>query len=648
MTGLVNALADELGNIAVAVSNVGAGGGAPVDLTAVVSALTGIGTALAEYPPAWNTIATALGDQLANIAVAIKTGGVDTTAIVNALKNISTDTPLAQSFRDAMLAEGLITNVDAQLMAGSPGLIAILEVLIPELHDVLKFFHIIGADVPGATIFDAIPPIVAWLAKYWPAIRAQLEALLASATSPPAKMFLGEIESVGEAVASWAGIPAIAALEFVGAPALAMRNVKPGDQIAAAQETFGRAWAMGEVAHLLAIISGVVPNGLGPAFSGWAALVAEAAGFREIAQAIHRSVYGVAFARPTAYQVNAATRSLYPRGSEGQALFARGLITAAQRDELDSYEGMNTTYAPLLQAGRYQGIRAFMLIRLLNTGLFTDADVSDELTFGGMRPASQARIVRAAPYMATATQRSSLIAAIDTAATQGLLSDTDVTARVDAAETNEDRDSLILARIHLQQLVAEAKDLEAEYTTLFVGGLIDDATFRSYLQGIGLQPWKISTVAGKAEARANARIQSKTIAAAAALARETATKERAAAIANFVDGNIDAPALLAALLLTGLTPTQSAAWVDLAILRKGGGLRWIYGLQLPTSQAAVLRGRVAALTDQRKRLQITDVDYVAQLTALGIGPRYVNWLDAAADAMISPKTSAFAIPVGTD
>ena len=154
-------------------------------------------------------------------------------------------------------------------------------------------------------------------------------------------------------------------------------------------------------------------------------------------------------------------------------------------------------------------------------------------------------------------------------------------------------------------------------------------------------------MAGKAEARANARINSKTIAAAAALARETATKERAAAVANFVDGNIDAAALLAALLLTGLTPTQAAAWVDLAILRKGGGLRWIYGLQLPASQAAVLRGRVAALTDQRKRLQITDADYVSQLTALGIGPRYVNWLDAAADAMISPKTSAFAIPVET-
>ena len=65
-------------------------------------------------------------------------------------------------------------------------------------------------------------------------------------------------------------------------------------------------------------------------------------------------------------------------------------------------------------------------------------------------------------------------------------------------------------------------------------------------------------------------------------------------------------------------------------------------------QATLLRARVTALTDQRKRLQITEAQYVSQLQALGIGDRYVNALDAAAEAMISPKTSAFAIPVKTN
>jgi hypothetical protein len=56
---------------------------------------------------------------------------------------------------------------------------------------------------------------------------------------------------------------------------------------------------------------------------------------------------------------------------------------------------------------------------------------------------------------------------------------------------------------------------------------------------------------------------------------------------------------------------------------------------------------VTALTDQRKRLQIDAATYDAQLKALGIGDAWRNALEATADAMITPKSSAFAIPVST-
>ena len=222
-----------------------------------------------------------------------------------------------------------------------------------------------------------------------------------------------------------------------------------------------------------------------------------------------------------------------------------------------------------------------------------------------------------------------------------------MTAQYDAAQSNEDPHSLILARLHLQQLTAATKDLETEYTTLFKGDLMTDQLYRANLAALGLQPWKVSSLAAKAEAAANVALQRKTLAAEAALEKATEAKARQAAMKNFIDGNIDVAALAAALIATGLTATQASAWSDLAVLQKGGGLQWIYGLQLPKPQAAILRGRVAALTDQRKRLQITDPQYVSQLQALGIGPRYVNWLQAAADALITPKTSAFAIPVQT-
>ena len=63
---------------------------------------------------------------------------------------------------------------------------------------------------------------------------------------------------------------------------------------------------------------------------------------------------------------------------------------------------------------------------------------------------------------------------------------------------------------------------------------------------------------------------------------------------------------------------------------------------------AGVRQRVAALTDQRKRLQITDAQFVDVLKALKIPPSNINAIRAAADALITPKGSAVVIPVETN
>jgi hypothetical protein len=443
------------------------------------------------------------------------------------------------------------------------------------------------------------------------------------------------------------GTPAVAALNFVLQPLKALGQIKPGDQETAAAATFGRAWTMGELAHGLAVLSGLLPDNVAWGFEGMAALVSEASGFREIAQSIHRSWYGIGFARPTSYQANKQFRSLYPTLGDASSLYARGLITADQRDELLSFAGMTPDYTAPMIAGGFHGMQARQLIRVIETGLFTTDDLKDELTFSGMRPASQARLLLAAPYLATATQRSQLISALESAYAAGLLSDTDLTTGIDNAWQSHDRDYLALTSAQLKKRTKLAADLETEYSTLFKAGLIDDATFRSYLEGIGLQPDAVNAIAGKAEAAANATLQRKTLADARALERSTSAEERKAAMKGFATGTLGAPALATALIATGLTSTQAAAWTALAVLSAQGNQRWLYGLQLPPAQAAQLRARVSALTDQRKRLQITDQVYASQLRSLGLSDTWINALDAAADALISPKKSAFPIPVQT-
>jgi hypothetical protein len=327
---------------------------------------------------------------------------------------------------------------------------------------------------------------------------------------------------------------------------------------------------------------------------------------------------------------------------------AMGLLTPARLAQLAGFTGIPSELEPVASASSFRGLNPRQLLRLIETNLFSAADIADELTFSAMRPVSQHRMIVAAPYLATAAERSSLRATIENAAVAGLLADADVTAQLDAAESNTDRDSLVLAKVHLQQLVANAKAIEAEYANLFKVNLITDETFRANLAAIGLQPWAVNKIAATAEVQANVTLQKKTLAAEAALERATENKARQAAMKNFTTGNIDAAGLALALTAAGLTAAQAALWVDLAVLQKAGPLRWLYGLQLTPQQAILLRERVTALTDQRKRLQISDAAYVTALQQLGIHDRYINALRATADAMITPKTSAVVIPVQTN
>ena len=644
------AISNGLAAIATAITNASTSSspGQPgMDLAPVVTALTAIATALQAYPALWQALATALASNLAAIVQALTTsiGQPLSDLDLQAQKMVALqDVP--QAVIDRLVAEGAISKELGQLIGGGPG----GSVLSGAMGSVARFLGGEAGDALHGLGLMLINLIVPWAkAAIAAGVAAWDDFLLAYKAN--AGDYAGEaltlINTIGRDVEGAAGAPATAALAWILAPLKAQGPMKPGDQEAVAGTLFARAWTLGELAHLLAILGGLLPDGLGFSLSGFAAEVSLASGFREIALAIHRSWFGVGLARPTAYQANALFRSLYPTQGDATGLYARGIITAAQRDELLGFAGVRSDYTDPLIAGAYHGMQARQLIRLIETGLFTTDDIRDELTFSGMRPASQARMLLAAPYLATQTQRSQLISALESAYSAGLLADSDYTARVDSAWQNSDRDSLALAAAQLKKLVKLAADLEAEYTTLFKAGLIDDPTFRSYLSGIGLQPDYVNAVAGKAEAAANATLQRKEIATAAALSRATSAEERKAAQKGYATGTLGLPALATALIATGLTPTQAAAWTAVAALSAQGNQRWLYGLQLPPAAAAQLRARVAALTDQRKRLQITDQVYAAQLKTLGLSDTWINALQAAADAMITPKTAAFAIPIQT-
>ena len=178
-------------------------------------------------------------------------------------------------------------------------------------------------------------------------------------------------------------------------------------------------------------------------------------------------------------------RQSLPGAGELAGWVAQGLLDDATATSLMQFNGYTDALIATIKKASYRGLNPRQMLRLIETDLFTASDIADELTFAGMRPVSQNRMLTAAPYLATASERSSLRAEYSTAYVAGLYSDSDLIQAVQAAEQNTDLAGLVLQRAKLAKLVAETKALEAEYATLYKAGLMTDPIFRANLSAIG-------------------------------------------------------------------------------------------------------------------------------------------------------------------
>jgi len=600
--------------------------GAPIDLSAITTQLSAIADALRGLTGAGGAAVNVNLTSSTPLATATATApATDLTQVVEMLKQLVREADVSDATFQYLAQQGFLTGDDIQFFKGMPGADAFFAMLRTIGFRILtNFLSAFGVEIVAGK------PKYVGLTKSW--------------SDSTAAEFAGAIKLRDTAITPVVTTLISAIVTDLKAPGATQIGVIGVDPDKPVSDAIGIALSAGLASYLLAFV-GIDE---GEPLAHLAELVSGAVGFEELRDVKIGPLIRNGIGKIAEMQARATFKQEIPGTSELGSYVAMGLLDPARRDAIAQFNGTPDELAPIIARGQFRGMNPRQLLRLVETGLFSEAEIADELTFSAMRPVSQHRMLLAAPYLATAAERSSLRAAAENAATAGLLSDDALRGILDSGESNTDRDSLLISRVHLQQLVANAKALEAEYSALFKVGLMTDDAFRGALAAIGLQQWAIDMVAAKAEVQANVALQKKTLAAEAALERATENKARAAAVKAFTTGTIDEAALSAALLATGLTAAQAAFWVTQAVLQKGGALRWLYGLQLSPSEATLLRERVSALTDQRKRLQITDAEFVAALQALGIHARYINALRAAADAMISPKTSAVVIPVQTN
>jgi hypothetical protein len=646
VVGAIAKVAQQLTVIANALA-FGGKGSPPVDLIPLIAAIGNVATAVGAYPPALEACCAAINSSLGGIKDAITNApGDHTKGIADSLNQTNTNDISTAAIVDYFIPQKVIPPEVGQLFSDRPW---------PCLHTVLK----------GAA---SVSPIIGWLESYLGddadakagqrMNAARVDALLSRGAkalhdwNPDVNrkmladfktLLQGTITKESTVVGALLA-PFVDLLETGLTP-------KTGTQIGNIgidpNTPINTATSLTISADIAAWIGSYFGIDEGASLAKLVELVAAIVGFDEL----NEVTLGPLIRHGVAKVADMQARKLYQQELPGAGalagLAARGLITPQQYFSWVPYTGLPGELWEQTREAAYSGLGARRMLPLIQTGLFTQADIADELTFSALRPASMHRYLLAAPFLATTTERNQLRTELENAYVAGVLSDADLTSAIDSAYHNTDRDNLILTRVHYVKLVNSTKALETEYVTLYKASLFTEQQLTDNLAAIGLQQDVVTNRVAVAQAQLNATLHRKEIAAAAVLERATATAERKAAMRNFTTGNIDPPALAIALIATGLTATQTAAWVDLAVLQKAGGLRWKYGVQLPAPAATLLGQQVTALTDQRKRLQISDAQYVAGLQALGIPPTYVNALQATADALISPKTKAFAIPVQT-
>jgi len=628
-------------------SNTGAAS-TPVDLAPIQSTLQSIADALNAAAPANSSNADKLVSALNAIRDAIGKGAApDLKPIVDALNTANTMNDVPHEILQQLFSDKVVKPQYSALLQGTPhtwwDTIAYVLGQIWDGHDLSDWVNSkvpapLGAEFSWSSFLDLI---IGRFTTYIEQMSANRDVMVGTHLNNAVKNLIKSEDAVLEPIIKSFLGDLTAQLIPSATPEIGNIHVNPDTPVTTAT-------GVTLTALFFAWLLSYAGIDVGESLTKMAEYVGAAIGFEELRDVQVGPLIRHGIGKVAEINAKQLFRQELPGSGTILGLYARRLVDQGTSIDLLGKEGLHPTLITPMQIASQHGIQPRQLIRAFESGLFTDADIRDELTFSGMRDVSINRILRLAPWLATNSQRNALIGSAEKACIAGLLSTTDLLGIVDSAEHITDLHDLIGQRVALEQRMSLAKEYETAYSAEFIAGITDVFQYQSKLEGLGLQPTAITALMAVQEAKSAATLKRQADAAERALIRATAAAERRAAMQNFKNGVIDEIALAAALVLTGLTVVQAAAWVDLAALEKQGSARWLYGLSVTPAKAELLRSRVGALTDQRKRGFLTDLQYHDALRALGIESPWLNSLMATAAALSTPRSTAEAIPVTTN
>jgi hypothetical protein len=597
-----------------------------VDLTAVIAQLTAIAAGVGKLAGgAVAPVAVHIENPLPLATATATAPPTDVAGIVKAISELVNQGDVDQSILNYLTDNGFMTPADAQIISGAKWANALVGIFRTYGWNALTWaLSLVGITYNGHKfVFGSITA----------AISADIDAAVQDALKVGAAPLYPVIKGLVDAV--------VAQLRPAHPVAIGDSGVDPDLLLA-------KTLAPALIVNAVMLVASYLGWDSAEQLREYVDIISALVGLEEIKEIQVGTLMHAGPIAAARLQAQRQFRQTIPGPGAMAGWASRGITDQRAMLPLMQMDGLHDQLSDLYFEAAYSGINPRQLIRLMNTGLFSNADITDELTFAGIRPASQHRLLLAAPYLASDGERKQLRAELEAAYGQGLLSSADLTEQLDSAEQNTDRNSLVLAKVSLQSQVTLTKALETEFTTGYVAGATTQPVYEQQIRGLPIQPWKADAIIGVAEARRNAALFRQDAAAARALERATAAVERRTAMKSYASGFSNAAELTAALLLTGLTATEAVAWSALAALQKEGNVRWTYGMQLTPEAATILKQRVAAITDQRKHALMTDAQYEEALKLLKLPDNWINALRAAANATLTPAKQRTFTAVSTN
>ena len=352
-------------------------------------------------------------------------------------------------------------------------------------------------------------------------------------------------------------------------------------------------------------------NGAAPAIGGMA-------GFAEVTGEVLRPLYHNAFGRSLEYKYRSQFKPEYPDEDDAVTWHARRLLTDAQLETVFGVSGLKAEYETPYVTSAYRPVPPFLLARAAEAGAIPVAQLTNALQFAGFRDADIAMLETAYAYLAILPYINQYITAAVRSTELGTMTPAELGQSLTQANIPQEAQTWIQLTVATRKLEQLAELYRKSISEGYRYGTITDAQYVPSLEAIDI---------GAADAQAHYAVDSiaKTgkaaVAAVKAAERLAAQRTRAegkAAIQGFRSGTIDAVALEAALLAAGYDPVVAGFAVTYETLKQSGVEVYVYGVELPRSQALVLREQVSALGIQVRAQLVTPAAALAALAGYGV------------------------------